>query len=450
MDCGSCNPMYNQCGSCGPGTKEKVSDKVAEQTAKHPCYSAEAHHKYARMHLPVAPKCNIGCNYCNRKYDCVNESRPGVTSEVLSPEAAAQKYLAVKERIPNLSVVGIAGPGDALANWPETKKTLKAIREIDPEVVFCLSTNGLMLPNYARELVALGVNHITVTMNCLDPKIGAKIYRFVNYAGEVFEGEAGAALLLSNQLQGIKYLTSHGVLVKINIVMVKGVNDYHIPEVVRKAKELGAFVTNIMPLIPAPGSAFELFPQTSTKDLNRMRDLCQIDMPQMRHCRQCRADAIGMLGDDRSKEFTNFNPQETSPREISQSHDTQPKSSLPSEVAPKFKIAVASNHGMLVDQHFGHAERFAIYLSDGTNYELVEYRQVQKYCMGVEECDSEEQRRDGILQTIMDCDAVLSMRIGYSAKQNLLGKGIVSVESCDTVENGLKATVQFLRERNIA
>ena len=28
-------------------------------------------------------RCNIQCNYCDRKFDCTNESRPGVTSGVL-------------------------------------------------------------------------------------------------------------------------------------------------------------------------------------------------------------------------------------------------------------------------------------------------------------------------------------------------------------------------------
>lgn len=79
----------------------------------------------------MAPACNISCNYCNRKFDCVNESRPGVTSEVLSPEEALEKFLWVKREMPNLSVVGIAGPGDALANWPAVSKTLRAIRAVD-------------------------------------------------------------------------------------------------------------------------------------------------------------------------------------------------------------------------------------------------------------------------------------------------------------------------------
>ncbi len=61
---------------------------MALDLTQHPCFNSEARHRTARMHLPVAPKCNIQCNYCNRKFDCVNESRPGVTSAVLTPRQA--------------------------------------------------------------------------------------------------------------------------------------------------------------------------------------------------------------------------------------------------------------------------------------------------------------------------------------------------------------------------
>ncbi len=86
----------------------------------HPCFNADAKGKFGRVHLPVAPKCNIKCNFCDRKYDCVNESRPGVTSTVLSPEQAGVYMQRVLEKEPRISVAGIAGPGDPFANGPET------------------------------------------------------------------------------------------------------------------------------------------------------------------------------------------------------------------------------------------------------------------------------------------------------------------------------------------
>ncbi len=75
--------MESHSRAVGPqhSTQDKVhhffTKQVQEKIQQHPCYSKEAH-QYARMHLPVAPACNIQCNYCNRKYDCSNESRPGV------------------------------------------------------------------------------------------------------------------------------------------------------------------------------------------------------------------------------------------------------------------------------------------------------------------------------------------------------------------------------------
>jgi len=84
----------------------------------HPCFGGNRHEN-GRMHLAVAPACNIKCGYCTRKHDCVNESRPGVTSQLMTPQEAIARVREVKAS-PVLGemvkVVGIAGPGDPLAN----------------------------------------------------------------------------------------------------------------------------------------------------------------------------------------------------------------------------------------------------------------------------------------------------------------------------------------------
>lgn len=262
---------------------------------KHPCFSQGASHKHARIHLPVAMHCNISCNYCNRKYDCMNESRPGVTSEIISPIEALHRYQYYKQQLGNLSVVGIAGPGDALADWGESSQTIRLIREFDPEVLICLSTNGLKLPKLAASIREMGVSHVTVTVNTINPLTGAKIYRYVNYEGQRYTGTEGASLLLKNQLAGIEIITQQGMMVKVNTVMIPGVNDHEIPDVVRRMKGLNVFVTNIMPLIPVKGSVFENLPATNQHDLTMMRLDCKTEMRQMFHCQQCRADAVGLL-----------------------------------------------------------------------------------------------------------------------------------------------------------
>src|SRR5512145_565512 len=128
---------------------------MTASTLSHPCFEVEAKHKNARVHLPVAPKCNIQCNYCNRDYDCVNESRPGVTSAVLSPHQALEYLKELHKQLSNISVIGIAGPGDPFANPDETLKTLQLVRDEFPDKLFCLSTNGLNLIPYISALKLL-------------------------------------------------------------------------------------------------------------------------------------------------------------------------------------------------------------------------------------------------------------------------------------------------------
>jgi nitrogen fixation protein NifB len=415
--------------SCISSLGSSASKELSELTAKHPCYSFEAHRQFARMHLPVAPGCNVQCNYCNRKYDCVNESRPGVTSEILAPEAARDKFIRVKQALPNLSVVGIAGPGDALANWDQVKQSISLIKNEDSGCIFCLSTNGLMLPRYGPEIIALGVKHVTVTVNCVNPVIGAGIYRHIDYQGRRYTGEEAAEILMTNQMAGIQYLVENGVLVKINIVMIPDLNSDHIPLVVKKVKKLGAVLTNIMPLIPAAGSAFEKMPQTSMKDIQVMREFCRADITQMEHCQQCRADAIGRLTEDLSYQFRN----------------TQPEcKGVTKGKTAKYKVAVTSKYKKLIDLHYGQAEDFHIYEVDGNYSTFLETRKIKKYGSGGVDCDDSEAMKDLTVKTIADCNAVLTMRIGYNAQQKLIDQGITIIESCNTVEEGLKEAARRL------
>ncbi len=211
------------CGSsAGPAD---LAPEIWEKVKNHPCYSEEAHHHYARMHVAVAPACNIQCNYCNRKYDCANESRPGVVSEKLTPEQAAKKVLAVASTIPQMTVLGVAGPGDPLANPAKTFKTFELISKTAPDIKLCLSTNGLALPDHVEAIKSFNVDHVTITINMIDPEIGAKIYPWIFWKHKRVTGKEAAKILTDRQLQGLEMLTERGILCKVNSVMIPGVND---------------------------------------------------------------------------------------------------------------------------------------------------------------------------------------------------------------------------------
>lgn len=260
----------------------------------HPCFAATCTH-YARVHLPVAPACNMQCNYCLRKYSCVNECRPGVTTKIMTPVEAAQHYCKLKKTVSDISVVGIAGPGDALANWQQVKETLQLIRESDDAVKFCLSTNGLLLPDYIEELAALGVRYLTVTVNCIDEALGKVIYDYIEYQGRRFTGQEAAKILGDRQLQGIRLAKKYNFIIKINSVAIADVNVKHLVEVARMAAEMRCEVMNIIPMIPVIGSRFGYMRQLAAEEVEEARGRCERYIRQMRHCRHCRADAVGRL-----------------------------------------------------------------------------------------------------------------------------------------------------------
>lgn len=283
-----------------PATYEKIKD--------HPCFSRDAHRNYARLHLAVAPACNIQCNYCNRKYDCANESRPGVASHRLTPDQALRKTMAVASEVPQLSVVGIAGPGDACYDWDKTKATLIPIAREIPDIKLCVSTNGLALPDRVEELVDMNVGHVTITVNMVDPNIGTKIYPWIFYQGRHYNGIEAAKILHERQMLGLEMLTERGILTKVNSVVIPGVNDEHLIEVNKWVKDRGALVHNIMPLISkaSHGTFYGLNGQRSAApfELTALRDRLEGTTEVMRHCRHCRSDAIGLLSYDRAREFT--------------------------------------------------------------------------------------------------------------------------------------------------
>jgi len=442
MSCGS--KGGNGKSSCGSAAGQgDLSPEIWEKIKNHPCYSEEAHHHYARMHVAVAPACNIQCNYCNRKYDCSNESRPGVVSERLTPEQAARKVLAVASNLPQMTVLGIAGPGDPLANPERTFKTFELVTQAAPDIKLCLSTNGLMLPEYIDSIQALNIDHVTITINMIDPEVGAKIYPWIYYNKKRHEGVEASKILSERQLLGLEMLTERGILCKVNSVMIPGINDHHLAEVNKAVKARGAFLHNIMPLISAPehGTVFGLngLRGPTAQELKALQDSCESEMNMMRHCRQCRADAVGLLGEDRSNEFTTERVMEMDVHydlEIRQAYQQEVERQRAAVVVARNEelktlagdesnlsilIAVASKGEGRINQHFGHAKEFQVYEVSTTGVKFVGHRRVDNYCKGG---FGEEDSLDTVVRAINDCVAVFISRIGNCPREGLLKAGI--------------------------
>jgi len=401
---------------------------------EHPCFNKEAHHHFGRIHLPVAPRCNIQCKFCNRQFDCVNESRPGVTSAILSPYQA-MIYLeeALKEK-PEIRVVGIAGPGDPFANVTQTLETLRMVRSKYPDMLLCVASNGLNILPYLDELREIDVSHITITVNAVDPDIGANIYSWMRIGKRVMRAKEAAETMLNRQLAAIDGLKKRGIIVKINSIILPGINDTHIETVARKMNMLGVDLFNCMPYFPCKGSAFESMIEPDSAMVNAIREKAGKYIKQMRHCTRCRSDAVGLLGETPSEKLMHV-MKNCRHLEGSETHGRKP-SSHP-------YVAVASLEGVLVNQHLGEAYRLMIYGERDGKIGLVETRETPEPGSGMK-------RWESMASILADCRAVLVSGAGGNPKEVLNGKGIDVIECEGIIEEAVHAVFSGKRLDHMA
>lgn len=395
--------------------------------AVHPCFDVSAKNMHARVHLPVSPKCNVQCNYCNRKYDCVSESRPGITSAVVTPFQAVEYLKELSNYLENISVVGIAGPGDPMANPEETLETLRLTKAAFPEKIYCLSTNGVNLEPYIDDLASLGVTHVTVTMNAVDPLIGGKIYSWAWHEKKIYRGTAAGEFILERQLKAIPKLKDRGMTVKINCVVLPGINEHHISEVAKKAAELGADVMNCVPVVPTKDTEFESIEEPSKMQMFALRAKASEYIKMMTHCARCRADAAGLLGKDFEHAYGIL--QEYALRVL----DT--KNERP-------YIAAATNEGLLVNLHLGEAPSLNIYEQTPNGFHLVEERTTP-------EAGGGEMRWTELAKTLKDCRALLVAGVGGSPVKVLQASGIRVIQMTGLIDEGLEAVYNGKQIRNV-
>lgn len=385
---------------------------------QHPCFNSAARSQFARIHLPVAPDCNIQCNFCRRIYDCANENRPGVTTAVLLPKQALHYLESVLTIEPRISVVGIAGPGDPFATPDRTMETLRLVRDKYPEMLLCVASNGLAVSPHADALVALGVSHVTLTVNAVDPEIGAKIYAWVRHQKRVYRGVAGAQLLWERQIAAIRMLKERGITVKINTIIIPGVNDDNVIDIARHVAELGADIANCVPLYPVADTVFGTLASPDHETVAAIRAGVARYLPIMEHCTRCRADAVGLLGDPMRADLEACLLQSAaSPID-------------PCENRPY--VAAATLEGILVNQHLGEAEQIAVYEKTEGGFRLVEMRLTPPPGGGT-------QRWIDLAETLKDCRAILVASAGQASRSILAEQGIQIIMMEGLIEEGLEA-----------
>jgi nitrogen fixation protein NifB len=270
-------------------------------------------------------------------------------------------------------------------------------------MALCISSNGLMVARHAGALAGCGVTHASITINAVDPAIAEKLVAWVRFEKKTYRGAEAGRILIERQLAAVEALRNAGITVKVNTIVVPGVNETHIGEIARQAAAAGADVHNCMPFMPVAGSDMEATPAPDHDTMQKARWAASKHLTQVRHCNRCRADAAGLLGKDYPGTFDLLRQFASLPRD-------------PSHGRPF--VAVASREGALVNEHLGHARHFYIFRRvENGEVHHVETRQAPPPG-GVLE------RWRDLARILHDCRAVIVQQCGEPPKAVLEDEGI--------------------------
>lgn len=191
------------------------------------------HDRYGRpvrnLRISVTPACNLNCIYCHREgiysfYHCIKGS---TNKRLLTPsEIKTIVEILVKYGVREVKLTG----GEPLLRKDITE-IISKIREIKEIEDVSLVTNGHFLGEMALDLKKSGLDRVNVSLPALDPEK----YSFITG----YKGGDG----VSKVIDGIKKAISVGLNpVKINVVVLKGINHNEINKFIELGYKLGAVI----------------------------------------------------------------------------------------------------------------------------------------------------------------------------------------------------------------
>ena len=167
------------------------------------------------LRVSVTDLCNLRCRYCMPEEGVVHRDH----SEMMTAEETLD---AIKAAV-DLGITKIRITGGEPLVKRGIAKLCKAVADMQGVEEVCLTTNGVLLPHFAKELKAAGVDRLNISLDTLDPKKFAYITR-IGDLQKVFDGlEAAEEAGFENT--------------KINCVLMGGFNDDEIETFVDLTRE---------------------------------------------------------------------------------------------------------------------------------------------------------------------------------------------------------------------
>ena len=195
-------------------------------------------HTYLR--ISVTDRCNLACLYCAAPENRVDLAR---RPDVLSYEEVARlAALFARAGIRRIRFTG----GEPLVRRGFVEMVDLVHRQTGLQNLY-VTTNGVRLADLAEGLVRAGIRGVNVSLDTLDPVK----FRELTGGGD-----------LNRTLGGIHAAAAAGMEVKLNAVLLRGVNDDELGRLVDFAWELGA-TPRFIERMPMGQSAREILPLTT-------------------------------------------------------------------------------------------------------------------------------------------------------------------------------------------
>ncbi len=184
------------------------------------------------LRLSITDRCNMRCRYCMPAHGVEKVTH----DDVLSYEELYRiSKAAVATGIEKIRVTG----GEPLVR-KGVVPFLERLSRIDGLKQLVVTTNGLMLDEMAYDLKQAGVKHLNVSLDSLNAKTFAEVTRGAN---------------LVKVLAGLAAAERVGLPVKLNMVVMRGVNDHEIERFAEltRDKPLAVRFIEYMPALKEPG-----------------------------------------------------------------------------------------------------------------------------------------------------------------------------------------------------
>ena len=162
------------------------------------------------LRISLTDRCNMRCRYCMPKEHFPNDHKFIAKKEILTYEEISE---IVHSLIPlGLKKIRLTG-GEPLLR----KDICNLIKLLPRDLDIALTTNGLLLEKNVSDLASSGLNRVTVSLDALDKKTFQEMGDTNESPGKV--------------LQGIETAVEAGLLVKVNCVVRKGINEHSVEQI---------------------------------------------------------------------------------------------------------------------------------------------------------------------------------------------------------------------------